>query len=259
MKEVEKRRTLNKPDTNNNRTKQRPGKTEKKDGKLNNNGKIPNGKPARAKPEPKSVVSDSNVGTEPGEVFETVAEHCADDVSKSGEESGQEGKEGMDDDDSSELSRESKQNGKEEVSDSLSSREEDEKVEEKVLAEESPESGSDAGKEKTDQFGERNGNDRSGENGSEAGLDRKIGEMEARIEKLEEELREVAALEISLYSVVPEHGSSAHKVHTPARRLSRVYIHACKYWGQHRRATVARNTISGLLLVAKSCGNDVPR
>lgn len=90
-------------------------------------------------------------------------------------------------------------------------------------------------------------------------VDLKIGEMEIRIAKLEEELREVAALEISLYSVVPEHGSAAHKVHTPARRLSRLYIHACKHWSQDKRATIARNTVSGLVLIAKSCGNDVPR
>ncbi|KAF5725507.1 hypothetical protein HS088_TW23G00230 [Tripterygium wilfordii] len=93
----------------------------------------------------------------------------------------------------------------------------------------------------------------------ESSLNQKIEEMEARIEKLEEELREVAALEISLYSVVPEHGSSAHKVHTPARRLSRLYIHACKHWTQDKRATVAKNTVSGLIFIAKSCGNDVPR
>ncbi|CAL9167483.1 unnamed protein product [Musa hybrid cultivar] len=92
-----------------------------------------------------------------------------------------------------------------------------------------------------------------------ASVYQKIEEMESRIEKLEEELREVAALEISLYSVVPEHGSSAHKVHTPARRLSRLYIHACKYWTQDKKATVARNIVSGLVLTAKSCGNDVSR
>lgn len=90
-------------------------------------------------------------------------------------------------------------------------------------------------------------------------LDQKMEEMETRIKNLESELREVAALEIALYSVVPEHGSSAHKVHTPARRLSRLYIYACKYWSQDRRATVARNTVSGLVLVSKSCGNDVSR
>nr|DAD42341.1 TPA_asm: hypothetical protein HUJ06_000571 [Nelumbo nucifera] len=90
-------------------------------------------------------------------------------------------------------------------------------------------------------------------------FNQRMEEMEQRIEKLEQELREIAALEISLYSVVPEHGSSAHKVHTPARRLSRLYIHACKHWTQDKRATVARNTASGLVLIAKSCGNDVPR
>ncbi|GKV34637.1 hypothetical protein SLEP1_g42998 [Rubroshorea leprosula] len=90
-------------------------------------------------------------------------------------------------------------------------------------------------------------------------LKEKINEMEIRIEKLEEELREVAALEISLYSVVPEHGSSVHKVHTPAQRLSRLYIHACKHWTQSKRATIAKNTVSGLILIANSCSNDVSR
>ncbi|PSS15646.1 Protein gar2 like [Actinidia chinensis var. chinensis] len=99
----------------------------------------------------------------------------------------------------------------------------------------------------------------NGEPEDQAALDQKIEEMEKRIGKLEAELREVAALEISLYSVVPEHGSSAHKVHTPARRLSRLYIHACKNWVLDKRATVARNTVSGLVLVAKSCSNDVQR
>lgn len=92
-----------------------------------------------------------------------------------------------------------------------------------------------------------------------AALNEKIEEMEMRIVKLEEELREVAVLEISLYSVVPEHGNLAHKVHTPARRLSRLYIHACKHWSQDKRATIARSTVSGLVLIAKSCGNDVPK
>lgn len=92
-----------------------------------------------------------------------------------------------------------------------------------------------------------------------AALDQKIEEMETKIKNLESELREVAALEIALYSVVPEHGSSAHKVHTPARRLSRLYIHACKYWSLDKRAAVARNTVTGLVLVSKSCGNDVSR
>jgi len=101
---------------------------------------------------------------------------------------------------------------------------------------------------------EENGVDENG-----AAMESKIKEMESRIENLEEELREVAALEVSLYSIVPEHGSSAHKVHTPARRLSRLYIHACKHWTPKRKATIAKNTVSGLILVAKSCGNDVSR
>lgn len=92
-----------------------------------------------------------------------------------------------------------------------------------------------------------------------AALNEKIEIMESRIEKMEEELREVAALEISLYSVIPEHGSSAHKVHTPARRLSRLYIHACKNWAPSSRATISRSAVSGLILVARTCGNDVAR
>ncbi|KAL1209869.1 hypothetical protein V5N11_033942 [Cardamine amara subsp. amara] len=93
----------------------------------------------------------------------------------------------------------------------------------------------------------------------EESLKQKAENLETRIEKLEEELREVAALEISLYSVVPDHSSSAHKLHTPARRISRLYIHACKHMSQGKRATVARNTVSGIILAAKSCGNDVSR
>ena len=84
-------------------------------------------------------------------------------------------------------------------------------------------------------------------------------ELYSKIEKLEQELREVAALEVSLYSVVPEHGCSSHKLHTPARRLSRIYIHASKFWSLDRKASVAKNSVFGLLLVSKSCGNDVSR
>ncbi|KAG2579817.1 uncharacterized protein LOC120678981 [Panicum virgatum] len=84
-------------------------------------------------------------------------------------------------------------------------------------------------------------------------------ESASRIDKLEQELREVAALEVSLYSVVPEHGSSAHKLHTPARRLSRLYIHASKFWSADKRASVAKNIASGLVLVAKSSSNDASR
>uniref|UniRef100_A0A453L3Q9 Dilute domain-containing protein n=1 Tax=Aegilops tauschii subsp. strangulata TaxID=200361 RepID=A0A453L3Q9_AEGTS len=89
--------------------------------------------------------------------------------------------------------------------------------------------------------------------------DEKIEELESKIEKLEQELREVAALEVSLYSIMPEHGCSSHKLHTPARRLSRLYIHASKFWSPDKKASVAKNSVSGLVLVAKSCGNDVSR
>ncbi|KAK8688961.1 hypothetical protein V6N13_087692 [Hibiscus sabdariffa] len=48
--------------------------------------------------------------------------------------------------------------------------------------------------------------------------------------------------------------SSAH-----ARRLSRLYIRACNHWTIDNPATIAKNNISGLILIAKSCGNDVSR
>ncbi|EEF47506.1 uncharacterized protein LOC8278411 [Ricinus communis] len=84
-------------------------------------------------------------------------------------------------------------------------------------------------------------------------------ELETRVEMLEEELIEAAAVEVGLYSVVAEHGSSTNKVHAPARRLSRFYLHACKARSQDYRGNAARAIISGLVLVSKACGNDVPR
>ncbi|KAK4343808.1 hypothetical protein RND71_036902 [Anisodus tanguticus] len=122
-----------------------------------------------------------------------------------------------------------------------------------------PKSLSDSSEEGDEKFVKESTLRRTREQEEKAASEQKIGEMESRLEKLEEELREVAALEIALYSVVSEHGSFAHKLHTPARRLSRLYLHACKYWSQDKRATVAKNTVSGLVLVAKSCGNDVAR
>lgn len=89
--------------------------------------------------------------------------------------------------------------------------------------------------------------------------DAKVQELEDRIKVLEGELREAAAIEISLYSVVAEHGSSISKVHTPARRLSRMYLQSGKQHSDSRRASAARSAVSGLLVVAKACGNDVPR
>ncbi|PON52453.1 EEIG1/EHBP1 N-terminal domain containing protein [Parasponia andersonii] len=85
------------------------------------------------------------------------------------------------------------------------------------------------------------------------------GELESEIEMLKEELREAAAVEVGLYSVVAEHGSSTNKIHAPARRLSRFYLHACKAGSKAKKANAARAAISGFLLVSKACGNDVPR
>ncbi|KAL8111651.1 hypothetical protein AgCh_019394 [Apium graveolens] len=90
------------------------------------------------------------------------------------------------------------------------------------------------------------------------GSDQK-NEWRSKAENLEEELREAAALEVSLYSVVAEHGGSMNKVHAPARRLSRFYLHACKTRSSDKRANAARAAVSGLVLVTKACGNDVPR
>lgn len=90
-------------------------------------------------------------------------------------------------------------------------------------------------------------------------LDNKIQLLEQRVKTLEGELREAAAIEVGLYSVVAEHGSSKNKVHAPARRLSRFYLHACKANSQSGAGRAAKSAVSGLILVAKACGNDVPR
>ncbi|CAH2073786.1 unnamed protein product [Thlaspi arvense] len=90
-------------------------------------------------------------------------------------------------------------------------------------------------------------------------LTREIGSLESRIEQLEGELREVAVLEMSLYSVFPEHGSSAHKLHRPARDLSRLYALARKNQSENKLISVTKNIVSGLFLVLKSCGSDVAR
>ncbi|KAJ6719279.1 NUCLEAR PORE COMPLEX PROTEIN NUP205 [Salix purpurea] len=84
-------------------------------------------------------------------------------------------------------------------------------------------------------------------------------ELESKVEMLEEELMEAAAVEVGLYSVVAEHGSSINKVLAPARRLSRFYLYVCKAGSWAKRANAARAIISGLILVSKACGNDVPR
>lgn len=90
-------------------------------------------------------------------------------------------------------------------------------------------------------------------------LESKLHKLEQRVKMAEGELREAAAIEASLYSVVAEHGSSANKVHAPARRLSRFYFHACKDDSILKRGSAAKSAVSGLILVARACGNDVPR
>ncbi|KAJ8531458.1 hypothetical protein K7X08_026892 [Anisodus acutangulus] len=90
-------------------------------------------------------------------------------------------------------------------------------------------------------------------------LESKIHKLEQRVKMLEGELREAAAIEVGLYSVVAEHGCSTNKVHAPARRLSRFYLHACKEDSVFKRGSAAKSAISGIYLVAKACGNDVAR
>ncbi|KAK4346205.1 hypothetical protein RND71_032544 [Anisodus tanguticus] len=90
-------------------------------------------------------------------------------------------------------------------------------------------------------------------------LQNKLHKLEQRVKMAEGELREAAAIEVGLYSVVAEHGSSTNKVHAPARRLSRFYFHACKEDSLLKRGTAAKSVVSGLILVARACGNDVPR
>lgn len=86
-----------------------------------------------------------------------------------------------------------------------------------------------------------------------------IAQMEMRIGKLEDELREVAALEVSLYSAVQDHASSAHELHMPAHRLSKLCIHAGKHLSQEKRNLISKNIVSGLVMISSSCGNDVSR
>lgn len=85
--------------------------------------------------------------------------------------------------------------------------------------------------------------------------------MAPAIPGLEDELKEAAALEAAVYSVAAEHSSSMSKVHAPARLLARFYLHACKGNGSDhsKRACAARAAVSGLIVVSKAWGNDVPR
>ncbi|XP_076957848.1 uncharacterized protein LOC143633416 [Bidens hawaiensis] len=85
----------------------------------------------------------------------------------------------------------------------------------------------------------------------------KVQHLEQRVQVLEGELVEAAAIEFSIYSVVAEHGSNIRKVHASARRLSRLYFHVCRE--NSLRSNSAKSIVSGLILVAKACGNDVAR
>ncbi|GJU27135.1 retrovirus-related pol polyprotein from transposon TNT 1-94 [Tanacetum coccineum] len=74
----------------------------------------------------------------------------------------------------------------------------------------------------------------------------------SRIEMFEEELRETAAIEAGLYSIVAELESSTSKVHAPARCLSRFYLHACKENDQERRVNYAAHVCVLLDMVQKT-------
>nr|KYP70562.1 hypothetical protein KK1_009782 [Cajanus cajan] len=252
MKEIEKRKASRNSQTKGSR------RTERRENKLHqdNSSKTLNEKgtesktPKDSRPSANNFISDSNTATENSETYENVVIHYVDDVNSDLEKELKEGNEEVSD--------------AETVKDSVSSVESSEADEKPVqdVKELDIVDGSSNGAqslESEDESHETVNAKENGEHEDEAAAKLRIEEMESRIEKLEEELREVAALEVSLYSIAPEHGSSAHKVHTPARRLSRLYIHACKHWSQKSRATIAKNTVSGLILVAKSCGNDVSR
>ncbi|KAM7270027.1 hypothetical protein ACFE04_029241 [Oxalis oulophora] len=282
MKEVvvDKKRT---PNSNTTKTTKRVVKNEKKERKPLPGNRILNAKGT----ETKVRHEESNVvSTEAPEVYENLVIHYVDDL-KANTNTVKDNETHVLDDHTSDLEKDHK-HGKEEESDSVlsqggeSTTTEDDKVDvsESTGTNEPIKSDKEASKVPVQEFKEvdlldsaSNGTRSVGsdsetvdiedkgerDNENEEALRQKVEDMESKIEKLQGELREVAALEISLYAVVAEHGSSAHKVHTPARRLSRLYIHACKHWAQRNRATIARNTVSGLVLIAKSCGNDVSR
>ncbi|KAG9150615.1 hypothetical protein Leryth_008092 [Lithospermum erythrorhizon] len=84
-------------------------------------------------------------------------------------------------------------------------------------------------------------------------------DTESKVEVLEDELKEAAAIEFGLYSVSAEHGSSRNKLHAPARRLSRLYFHASSARSAAKLENASRAAVSGLIVVTKACGNDVTR
>ncbi|XP_030530889.1 uncharacterized protein LOC115741231 isoform X2 [Rhodamnia argentea] len=90
-------------------------------------------------------------------------------------------------------------------------------------------------------------------------MDAKLQQLENKIQMVEGELRETAAIEVALYSVIAEHGGSTSKFHAPARRLSRFYRYAIRELPQASIANAGRSIVSGLFLVARACGSDVSR
>ncbi|KAL4570119.1 hypothetical protein LXL04_025770 [Taraxacum kok-saghyz] len=120
-------------------------------------------------------------------------------------------------------------------------------------------SGNGGDKDKDKDKGVRTNDDLFGTGGLKSETLNGKSEERSRIEMLEEELRETAAIEAGLYSIVAEHGSSTNKVHAPARRLSRFYLHDFVKNLEKRKGNAAKAIVSGLVLVSKSCGNDVPR
>lgn len=331
MRESEKKKVQKNNQTKQSvRTPRRENKSVQDIGRRPSNAKESNSKASRAKPASNSVVSDTNVGTEPPEVYENLVIHYVDDAYRSGDvvqvPNGQEPAAAGDksddlEDSSSEFGKDVQltkgdDSDYESLKGSTSSQDDDEKIDgaPTVTKDNLKSSSSDVSSHasKTDvgvkSFGSSPPRKPMNSNGShvhatdssddkkspmtnqelfddasnavkstesdddtvgaeenvdfeqeKAALKQKAEIMESKLEKLEDELRVVAALEISLYSVIPEHGSSAHKVHTPARRLSRLYVHACKHWSRNKRATIAKNIVSGLILVGRTCGNDVAR
>ena len=101
---------------------------------------------------------------------------------------------------------------------------------------------------------------RSPETGNERDkVDRRMQHLQIEIDDLKGELSDVATIEAAIYLTTAEHSSSSFKLHAPARRFARTYEHTYKRCSQERRASCARNIVSGLVLVARACGNDVPR
>eukprot|EP00850_Spirogloea_muscicola_P018384 SM000168S02583 [mRNA] locus=s168:35959:43415:- [translate_table: standard] len=73
------------------------------------------------------------------------------------------------------------------------------------------------------------------------------------------ELRDRSVMEVAVYGFSDAHGSSCHKMHTPARRLARAYFHARQKESLERVEHTARAAVSALVLAARSSGEDVGR